>query len=353
MAHILDNIHFSLNTILGYNLPFNFIISEREAGKSTAVWNWLYNNFETKGLTAVVVRRKVVHITKSYIDDISRVINKFRDKKVSFTYSLSTLKDGIVDIYVDDKLFFRVIGLSADITIFKSGMVNDIHAIVFDEFICNRKFGEKYLKDEATKFLEVYNTFRREAINLRCIFLGNPYSLFNPYFVYFNVRTSLLKRGAIITDKKSYVVQCYEITQELREKILKENPLYQFDNAYTRYAFYGNNVADDNIVIKPFPNNFSMFFVFGVEGNYLACYRNNDYFNEDYTFYVRVIDKKDISRRRDIYVFDLNDLVDRTILLSRDEYYKFSRLKSAVRNRTIAFESIECYYMFEEIYNNL
>ena len=349
----LDNIHFNLSKILGYNLPFNFVISEREAGKSTATWLWVYANFESKGTTVVVVRRKVVHITKSYIDDISRVINKFRENKITFEYSLSTLKDGIVDVYVGGKLFMRVIGLSADITIFKSGMVNDIGAIIFDEFICNRQFGEKYLKAEATKFLEVYNTFRREAKNLRCIFLGNPYSLYNPYFVEFGVKTSLLKRGAIITDQKRYVIQCYEITPELRSKILAENPLYQFDNAYTRYAFEGQNIADENIVVKPFPNNFSLFFVFGIEGKYLGVYRNNDYFDLEYCFYVKFIDKNEISKRRSIYVFDLDDLVERTVLLSSEERYKFSRLKTALRNRAIAFESIECYYMFEEIYNNL
>ena len=353
MAHKLDKIHFNLNTILGYNLPFNFIISEREAGKSTATWLWLYANFESKGTTAVIVRRKVVHITKSYIDDIAKVINKFRDDKIKFSYSLSTLKDGIVDVYVNDKFFIRVIGLSADITIFKSGMVDEIGCIVFDEFICNRKFGEKYLKDEATKYMEVYNTFRREAKNLRCIFLGNPYSLFNPYFVFFGVKTALLKRGSIITDKKSYVIQCYELTPELRAKILEENPLYQFDNSYTRYAFEGKNIADENIQIREFPNNFSLFFVFGVEGNYVALYRNNDYLNLDYVFYARIIPLNEVSKRRNIYVFDLEDLVERTVLLSSDERYKFSRLKTSVRNRSIAFESIECYYMFEEIYNNL
>lgn len=353
MKNKLDNIHFNLRTILGYNLPFNFVISEREAGKSTATWLWIYNNWKNKGLAALIVRRKVVHITKSYIDDMAKVINKFIDEPITFSYSLSTLKDGIVDVFVNDKFFIRVIGLSADITIFKSGVIEKLGAIVFDEFIPNRKFGERFLKDEATKFMEVFNTFRRESENLRCIFLGNPYSLFNPYFVFFNVKTALLKRGAIISDKKSYVIQCYEITPELRKYILKVNPLYQFDNSYTRYAFEGKNIADENIIIRDFPNNFSLFFVFGVEGQIIGLYRNNDYMNLDYVFYARIMTKKEVSKRRNIYVFDLEDLVERTVLLSNEERYKFSRLKTAVRNRSIAFESIECYYMFEEIYNNL
>lgn len=32
-----DNIHYSLNKILSYNKVFNFVVSAREAGKTTAV----------------------------------------------------------------------------------------------------------------------------------------------------------------------------------------------------------------------------------------------------------------------------------------------------------------------------
>ena len=202
--------------------------------------------------------------------------------------------------------------------------------------------------------MEIYNTFRRESTNLKCLFLGNPYSLYNPYFVYFNVQTRLLKRGAVISDKKSYVIQCYEITEELKAKILKENPLYQFDNAYTKYAFNGINVNDENILINEnIPSNFYLMFVFRIEGKYIAVYRNRDYTNFEYQFHACFISPEKVSKKRDIYVFDFSDLVDRTMLLSNEDRIYFSRLKNAVRRRSIAFNSIECYYLFEEIFYNL
>ena len=50
-----DNIHFSSRKIDSYNLPFNFIISEREAGKSTAVWlDKSYKAFKENGETTFV-----------------------------------------------------------------------------------------------------------------------------------------------------------------------------------------------------------------------------------------------------------------------------------------------------------
>ena len=349
-----DNIHFNTRKIDGYNLPFNFIISEREAGKSTAIWLKAYKEFVDNESTILVIRRKVVHITKAYIDDIAQIINKFTDDKIVFQYSQSTIKEGIVDIYINEKRFMRICALSVDITALKSLVLRNLKYIIFDEFICNQRFGEKYLKDEATKFMEVYNTFRRESEGLKCYFMGNPYSLYQPMFLFFNVDTSKLKRGAIITDKKSYVIQCYEITPELREKILKENPLYQFDNAYTKYAFEGKNVNDENIIIRSkLPPNFKLLYVFKSANRYIGLYRQDIFFESDILYYAEFIPVEKISKRRDIICFDFEELVDRVVMLSPDERYKFQKIKDAMRKRLIAFNSIECYYLLEEIYFNL
>ena len=202
--------------------------------------------------------------------------------------------------------------------------------------------------------MEVYNTFRRESEKLKCYFLGNPYSLFNPYFMFFGVDSSKLVRGALISDKKSYVIQCYEITQELREKILKENPLYQFDNAYTKYAFEGKNVNDLNIIIRDkLPLNFRLLYVFKSANKYIGLYRSSIWIDYDIIYYCQFIDEKTISRRRDIICFDFEELVERVVMLSPDERYKFQKIKEAMRKRLIAFNSIECYYLIEEIYFNL
>ena len=350
-----DNIHFNFRTIDGYNLPFNFIVSEREAGKSTAFWlDKAYKSFCENGATTLVIRRRVVHITKAYIDDIAQIINKFTDDRVVFQYSQSSIKDGIVDIYINDKRFMRICALSIDITALKSLVLRDLKYIVYDEFICNQRgFGEKYLSAEAEKFMEVYNTFRRESEDLKCYFLGNPYSYFCPLWIFFNVDTSKLRRGAIISDKKSYVIQCYEITPELRSKILAENPLYQFDNSYTKYAFEGVNVNDQNIIImKDKPEGFRLLYVFKHSGKYIGIYRK-DFWVDGIGYYGEFLNPSKISKRRDIICFDFEELVEKTIMLSPDERYRFQRIKEAMRKRLIAFESIECYYLTEDIYFNL
>ena len=350
----LDNIHFSTRTVDGYNVPFMFIISEREAGKSTAVWLKAYKKWAADGSTTLVVRRKVVHITKVYIDDIAKIINKFTDDKVQFEYAQSSIKDGIVDITINGKVFIRICALSIDITALKSLVLLNLKYIIFDEFICNQRFGEKYLKDEATKFMEVYNTFRRESHDLRCYFLGNPYSLFCPYFMFFNIPSAKLRRGVIYSDKKTYVVQCYEITQALKDYILSVNPLYQFDNSYTKYAFEGKNVNDQNIqILEKCPPNFKLMYVFKSANKYIGLYRASIWIDTDIVYYAEFINGERISKRRDIICFDFEELVERVVMLSPEERYKFQKIKDAMRKRLIAFSSIECYYLLEEIYFNL
>ena len=350
-----DKLHYTTRKIDGYNLPFNFIISEREAGKSTAIWlDKCYKAFKENGETTLVIRRKVVHITKSYIDDIAKIINKFTDDHISFNYASSSIKDGIIDISIGTKIFIRIVALSIDITAVKSLVLQNLRYIVFDEFICNNRFGEKYLTLEAMKYMEIYNTFRRESKNLKCYFLGNPYSLYNPYFIFFNIRTRDIKRGAIVSDNKSYVSECYEITPELRAKILEENPLYQFDNAYTKYAFDGVNINDQNILLQEEkPQNFSLAFVFKISGKYIGISRNNIYEDNTLLYYAEFINESLLSKKRNIYCFDFEELVERSCMLSPDERYKFQKIKDAMRRRMIAFSSIECYYLVEEIYFNL
>ena len=85
--------------------------------------------------------------------------------------------------------------------------------------------------------------------------------------------------------------------------------------------------------------------MFRVGGKYIAVYRNNDYTKiETPYFYAEFTDIERVSKKRDVYCFDLEELVDRTSLLSIDDKWKFEKLKNAMRKRLIEFNSIECYY---------
>lgn len=349
-----DNLHYDGNNLESLNKPFNFIISERELGKTTWVWvKKAVKEFLKNKRTTIVIRRRIADITSTYIDDIAEVINKFLEPNIEFKYRKNT-KDGIVDVYIGDDRFIRVIALSNPMSRIKSLILRNLKYMVFDEFICNTRAGEKYLDDEAFRFKELFNTFQRESPDLRCFFLGNPYSMFNPYFIWINVDTRQLHPGCIVKGSQ-WAVECGILSDELRAAILKRNPLYQFDDGYKKYAFFGQAVNDANIQLaSKCPEKFRLRHVIRIEGKYLYIYSDtsdNGLKDWNFTMWACVRDNYSGSNRT-VFCFDFKDLVNNTILMSTVDKARFEYFRNCIRFRRIKFETIEASYLTEEIYLN-
>lgn len=360
MAIERDNLHYSFRPIDGYDATYNFVISCREPGKSTNFFvEKAYPAFKKNGAPLLYIVRNIVEITEGLITTIQDVIlNKFFDDNIKFEYNKSDLRDGVVDVKIKGKLFMRIEALSISVRKIKQTILKDCSMIVFDEFIINPKQGEKYLKGEADKFKELYTTNKRDRFDqskpLKCYFLGNPYSLFNPYFVWLGVSVSKLKIGTFYVDKeKSLVINYYKMLPELREKLLKENPSYQFDEDYATFALEGNAVNDRNIKLGTLPLNFALRFVFKVENKFIGVFQNNVWEDLQDLFFCKMMSREEVSRRRVAYCFEFEDLVNGCALMSNEEKSRFNWFKNAMRKRRVAFGSIDCYYLIEEIYYNL
>lgn len=154
-------------------------------------------------------------------------------------------------------------------------MLKDVKYMFNDEFICNMRAGEKYLTaDEYFLIKEIYTTYNREASTpIRIIAAGNPYSVYTPLFMGLGVDTAKLKPGAFVVGP-NYVIDCFQVPPELKKRILQENPMYQFDDAYERYAFGGEAINDQNIRIhKTEPQGFKLKFVFKMGQDYLSIHK--------------------------------------------------------------------------------
>ena len=352
-----DNLHWDFREIDGYDKDINFILSEREAGKTTAMWRKGKAIFEHKATFLITCQQKV-SITEIRIRDWERVLNKFindPEKRYRFEFRTGSLKSGIVDVFArvgkkEPRLMFRLLALSNDLSDMKSLMLPNCACHFGDEFIKDVRSGEKYLPREAWKYSELINTFQREAPGRRfkSYLFGNPYSKANPYFVQFEVDISKLKRGSIWTGK-NVLVQCYEIKQELRDFIKAHNPLYQFDNAYTRYAFDGLAVNDANMILKSKqPGGFQLFAVVMIEGNKVGLYSAYEP-NFDFAYWVGPVGE--LSKSRVAYAFNFADLQEGCVLL--DEYGRrlLFRFAQAMQARKVAFANSQYGYWAEQIYN--
>ena len=354
----LDNLHYSFRNIDGYDKPYNFVISAREPGKSTMfILTKSYFQWKKTGATTLYLVRNIVEITEGLITTIQDVIiNKFTDDNVTFQYAKASLRDGIVDIKINGKLYMRIEALSITLRKIKQTILHNVGVIVFDEFIINPRQNEKYLPDEALKFKELYTTNKRDRFDqtkpLKCYWLGNPYSLYNCYFVWLGISPAKLIFGKILVGA-TYAVDYYKMLPELMEKILKENPAYQFDQEYCQYALEGKAVLDKNIKLGKLPQNYHLRFVFKNENKYIGVFQNNYWEDKADIYFCQFLTAKDISNRRVAYCFDFKELINGTEIISNEDRNKFNKFKIAMRKRLVAFQSIDCYYLIEEIYYNL
>ena len=360
-----DKLHFRWNKTLSYNKVWNFAIGERESGKSVDSWFLLWNAFHYENRPSIVLRRRISDITSAYIEDTANVLNKFLEKPIQLLYMKGDIKQGIVDIKIGDAgkeyswkeiqklpVFFRVIGLSNPMNRIKSLMLKDVKYFFFDEFICNLRGGEKYLTaDEYFLIQEIYTTYNREATTpIRILAAGNPYSVYTPLFMGLGVDTSKLKPGAFVVGP-NYVINCFQVPEELKKIILKNNPMYQFDDAYKRYAFSGEAINDQNIRIgKCEPRGFKLKYVFKMGNDFISIHRGN---NADFKFWCckhKIDWLQKIGKKRKIVVFNFGDMIEGAVKYNVQNVKDFYDLKQAMDNRQITYNCIDAQYMLEDIY---
>lgn len=361
MKYEYDDIHFNTMLIDSYNKPFNLIQSCRSSGKTTDVFKKVYKALQKDFSPSLVLRRQIVDITESYIDDISKVINKFLDdeEQIQFYYHKSDMKAGIVDVYLSMEdlknkkhVFLRIIGLNAKKQRLKGGVLMNIRFLIFDEFMIDLRHNEKYLPDEISRFEEIYTTYLREAPKgIRCYFLGNAYSYYSPYHAYFKIDANKIKMGCIITTSKC-AFQLFKPSEALIE-ILKNNPLYDVSDKYEAYALYGVPVNDTNIKIESVqPSNFKLFCVFKIDDVILGVYYNNENYEKDFIFWVSQI-KWDSSYKRIAYAFDLRDVMQSAYIPTKNILQTFAPIKRAMMQYNIAYKDINASYQLETIFSLL
>lgn len=355
MAIEWDDLHYSFREIDGYNKPFNFVMSPREPGKTTAMWfKKIYCNWKKKHKPWYYLVRYVVEITDTLIDDIANTyINKFSDDNVKLQYKSGDLKGGIVDVFIEGQIFLRICALSCKLRKLKLAILQDAEGAFMDEYIIDPSTGEKYLQGEAFKLKEVYTTWRRGYTGtgiFKFYFCANPYSLFNPLFVDWKVEVNQLKRDSFYVGK-FFVIHWAILNPKLRAMLLEKNPFYKFDEDYANYAVEGQATQDANIKIGALPEGYKLQFVFLYDKIKIGIYRNYTEDIELDKFYAKEIKNEGYSKA--IYCVDFADMINGSILLGNEDRLRLKIFKNAIRTRQITFENINLYYILKEVYSYL
>lgn len=354
MAVLLDNLHYDFREVDGYGKPFVFVMSPREPGKTVAMWfKKIYVPWKRDKKPWIVLTRTAVEISEAFLYSIQdSIINKFSDDNVKFKFTKGSFKEGIVDVFINGEVFFRVVSLSLPLRRIKLAVLHNAKGAFMDEYIIDPRSGEKYIQSEAFKIKEAFTTWRRECEGaFKMYFVGNPYSLFNPLFVSWNVKTEKLRKGEFYVGD-IFVIHWATLNPLLREKLLKENPLYKFDEDYNEYALQGTPVNDSHIPTGRQPDNFPLRFVFRIDRKLIGIFRSTDILTIP-QFYCAFVPETSVSKERDILCFDLAEIMSGTQLLTPSGRSRLARFKDAIARGEILYSEIPVYYMITEVYKYL
>lgn len=198
---------FELDFVRQDDFFLNFCTSKRGAGKSFGSIKDCVQRFLDYGEHFVYLRRSQTELDlalPSIFQPLS-VEGYFSDK-------LLTVKNEC--FYCDGQIMGRGIAISTAYKL-KSVSFPKVKTILFDEFISE---SNSYLKDEVTKFLSVIETIgRMRDINIFC--LANKSTIYNPYYVYFDVKPASSTTPKTRFRSKSIMIYQF-ISEEYKNKKL-------------------------------------------------------------------------------------------------------------------------------------
>lgn len=199
------SMYYNINNTLARNKLFNFVVGPRGSGKTygakkKAIENWLENGEQFVYLRRYETEMPQAEI-KKFFDDM---IDAFPDHE--FTVHNGTFR-------IDKMVVGWYFALSKS-QLLKSVPFPNVTMIIFDEFIINIGVYH-YLPQEVTTFLECYSTIARDR-DVTALFLSNSVTMFNPYFLYFNLSLEKGQRIKLLDDISLEYIENRSFTKHMK-----------------------------------------------------------------------------------------------------------------------------------------
>lgn len=302
--------------LLTFNRPLNFVTGSRSVGKSTGIGIFFILDFLKNGHKFIYTRRTIdeTKLTcKSFFNSAVSIINKHTKHKIVYI-RYDRLKYFIK--YIDEngeeveKHCGDIIPLNRNAKM-KSSNYEEYCNLVFDEFICQD--ASMYLGTKSNPFVEpdaiqdLYVTidrgidrpFRNET---RFFFLGNTSTIYNPFFLKYNVTRYIVEGARYIRPKNDiWVLERVESVEATKE--YKDSFAYKMmDEGQRDYAFK-NKGSDNDKYIKKLPDIrfYQCTLVFGGE-------EYGVWTDKDYRYYIGKAQKHGYTYSLDITSHSENDL---------------------------------------------
>lgn len=231
-----------------YNRIFNFVVGVRGGGKTFNKIREAIEDFEKKGKQFVYLRRRGVDLDdactggKNSGDLFADIKHKGFFPDVNF--KIVADHSGGYNFYYNDKPMGYGRALS---TARRSTSLPLVEQIIFDEFLIDDSAGshDRYLNkgNEMFLFNNFYETIARGR-DIPCYFIGNAFSMVNPYFLELGIRINDIQENKIYKGK-TWTLIFWKDADFLAER--EKTQFYQATahTEFNRHAF-GNQFYLDN-----------------------------------------------------------------------------------------------------------
>lgn len=180
--------YYDLQPLLDKGCDYNFIISGRGPGKSTAVVNRLIDMFADHGAQFVRVSRYDWEVNRTVMNAWFNDVNRARCSE-KLDGGVPTYRNGVWYLVDgDDPDTSRPMGYLATLNnqdTYKSASYDRVETVVYEEFALLRE--RDYMVGEVEAFMSLLSTIVRRRQNVRVFFIGNTLSKHNPFFDYFGI----------------------------------------------------------------------------------------------------------------------------------------------------------------------
>ena len=323
----MKNIYYNYDRLFSYNFLIAFVIGERGVGKSFNAKVAVVNKFLKTGEQFIYIRRYKTELDTA----LATFWNDLQDNGYFEDYRLEVRKSKMLTEF---KCNGKVCGYAVPLStanILKSTAFPKVSTIVFDEFLLDNAGTYRYLKNEVTLALDVYETVFRLRTG-KMIFLGNALNVHaSPYFAYWDLE--LPDNGKEFrTFKDGAIVVNYIRNLAYREAKKKSRFGKLIDGTeYGKYAIENQVLRENNSFIEKKPANSTFYGSLIINGFVIGIWNGRN-------GYLYLSEKYDPNSKQK-FALDYNDHTEQTVYTTVRENMYMHMCVRGYKQGWLKFES--------------
>jgi len=265
--------YFDIEPLMSRNALMTFIISSRGAGKTYSAKQRVLRRFEKNGEKFAFLKRReseIIATADRFFDDMETEHRVFRHYKGGHQIGYKS-KDYDEDGNEVEEIVWKQLGISTALsttTKLKGISPQNVKTILWDEFVA---YDGGYLPDEATRLLDVIETFGRMNNDIRVIATGNKnengfYPIFHELGLpktsnFEDDKIYSFKGGEVVVYSFSNIAYIKEKTKTKLGKVAKGTNYYQ-------KMIVNHNESDFSDLVHEKPPRTTPLFSVAIVGSY-------------------------------------------------------------------------------------